>query len=262
MLDNNMYPSLPLPFDGVLVSTFGISLVLGLFAFYYMLSKQCTRLSININFFLGSSLAYCASILFFGRLWYVLLEWQELGPLVMHDWTLFFLTRDYHLSLVWALFGAIGVLVWKITRHAQHHEKYIDALAISFLFSAGIIFLGAFLGGQIYGSPTSLPIGIVYSANTAAPFTSPILPLAVLYALGSFLIFTGVYISKEFLRFSGAAGYVGWAVFSLMMFVGDFWNGTPDIVREYLPISGTQIFFLACLAWITFWFFKKVRPLH
>ena len=46
--------------------------------------------------------------------------------------------------------------------HSQKHEKYIDALVIAFLFAAVIGYIGAFLGGQIYGRPTSFPIGIIY----------------------------------------------------------------------------------------------------
>ncbi len=148
---------------------------------------------------------------------------------------------DYNLSLFGGIIGFMGVLIYRLTRYSQKNEKYVDAVVIAFIFAAIVGYIGAFLGGQIYGRPTSLPIGVIYSENVNIPYTSAILPLALLYSLGAFIIFSGVYISREFLKISGMIGYLGVALFSLMIFVGDFFSGNTDILKDSLGLGFNQI---------------------
>ena len=90
---------------------------------------------------------------------------------------------NYNLSFIGGVVGFTGVLVYKLIRYEQPKEKYIDIVVLSFLFAAIIGYIAAFLGGQIYGKPTLLPIGMIYGNESPVPYTSSILPLALLYSL-------------------------------------------------------------------------------
>lgn len=83
-------------------------------------------------------------------------------------------------------------------------ERYLDTVVVAFFFSAIIGYLAAFLGGQIYGQPTSLPIGIIYHGDDVTiPYTSAVIPLAPIYAIVSFILFSALYIVKELFKVPG-----------------------------------------------------------
>lgn len=83
--------------------------------------------------------------------------------------------------------------------------KYLDAVVLAFLFAGVVGYLGAFIGGQIYGKPTNLPFGITYSdPESANPYTSPVVPLALIYAFFCFAYFVILYIARAaFVKMDG-----------------------------------------------------------
>jgi prolipoprotein diacylglyceryltransferase len=166
---------------------------------------------------------------------------------------------DYNMSLMGGIIGFLWVLGFKLYKHSQKAGKYLDVLVTAFLFAAISGFIGAFLGGQIYGVPTSLPIWVIYSETSKIPYTSAIIPLALIYAIGSFLIFCCVYISKEFLKISGAIGYLGIALFALMILIGEFFSGSDDIVRDLIFLNFSQIGALVGLGYAWIWLFREIR---
>ncbi len=148
---------------------------------------------------------------------------------------------NYNLSFIGGVIGFIGVLAYKIYRYEQPKEKYIDIVVLSFLFAAVVGYLAAFVGGQIYGRPTLLPIGIIYGNESAIPYTSSILPLALFYSLGCFFLFSTLYILREIIRIPGYIGYIGIALYSCFLFIGEFFTGSDDLVRSLIFINASQI---------------------
>ncbi len=170
---------------------------------------------------------------------------------------------DYNLSFVGGVLGFLLVLFYKLYRYQQPKEKYLDVLVVSFLFAAIIGYVAAFVGGQIYGHPTSLPIGIVYRGDSVnIPYTSAILPLALFYSLGSFILFSGLYIAKEMFKIPGFIGFMGIALFSLMLFVGEFFSGNEDILRLYTTLNLTQMSALIGLFISGRWLSQQIRTIQ
>ncbi|MFZ4462104.1 MAG: prolipoprotein diacylglyceryl transferase family protein [Patescibacteria group bacterium] len=237
-----MYPEIILPFLDIKIFTFGLSLSIAFGLFFFMLYKLSIKTGINSNFFFGSALPLIISTFIFSRLIFILSQWRDYKYIVSDKFLHFFLMSDYNLSFIGGVIGFVIVLGYKLIRFNQPQEKYVDTVVLAFLFAAVIGYIGAFLGGQIYGRPTSLPIGIIYKNESAnVPYTSAIIPLAILYSIGSFFLFSALYILRELIKVEGFLGYVGIALFSLMLFIGEFFSGSDDTLSNLITLNFTQV---------------------
>lgn len=143
----------------------------------------------------------------------------------------------------------MGVLLLQLRRFKLSSRKYIDAVVLSFFFAGIIGFIGAFLGGQIYGKPTDSFIGIMYTSPTSdSPYASPMFPLALLYSAVSFVLFVVFYMVRIFTKIEGLIGYVGIVLFSAVLLIAEFYNGSTDIFQSSLFLNLNQIGALILIA--------------
>ena len=207
-----------------------------------MLQRLSRRFDINTNFFLGNVLWFFLFTFLFSRFFYILAEWQNFKSVLGQGVIKFFLMSDYNFSLMGGILGFMSVLLFQLKRFKLSSRKYVDAIVLSFFFAGVIGFIGAFFGGQIYGKPTDSFIGITYTNPLSnSPYTSPIFPLALFYSIISFLFFVIFYIAKLFIKVEGLVGYMGIVLFSLVLLLGEFYNGNTDIFRSYLFLNLNQI---------------------
>ncbi len=259
-----MYPYFFFPFTEFRIYTFWLWLSLAFVAFIYMLKKMSKKSGINQNFFAGNALLFVVSTFLFSRLFFVIAEWTDYKYIIGDRFLNFFLTNgdDYNLSFMWGIIGFLVVLIYLIYRHQQNHEKYIDVVVVSFFFAAIIGYLAALFGGQIYGRPTSLPIGIVYQGEDMnIPYTSAVLPLALFYSLLSFSTFTILYITKELNKIPGFIGYLGIWIFSIILLVGEFFSGTQDVFHSLIQLNLTQIGAIVGILTSWVWLFRQIRKI-
>jgi prolipoprotein diacylglyceryltransferase len=243
-----MFPSFMV--FGVTVYTFGLALSVALGLFVWMLYRLSIKFGINTNFFLGNILFFFLSSFLFSRLFYIIAEWRDYKFIFQEGIFRFFFMSDYNFSIIGALFGFILILYINIRKFKLSSNKYMDAVFLSFFFAATVGFFGGFLGGQICGAPTTLPIGMSYVnfPGSACPFTSPIFPLALFYSVTSFILFCTLYIARQFVQVEGFVGYMGVLLFASILFIGEFFNGSTDIVKSFIPLNLNQIGSLGLLA--------------
>lgn len=228
-----------------------------------MLNKMCKKTGVNQNFFAGNALLFVVSTFLFSRLLFVIAEWRDFKYLIEDRFLNFFLMTDYNMSFIGGVIGFLLVLIYKLYRYQQSHEKYIDVVVVSFFFAAIVGYLSAMLGGQIYGRPTSLPIGIVYQGEDMnIPYTSAVIPLALFYSLLSFLTFSILYILKEMYRIPGFVGYVGIGLFSTFLLVGEFFSGTEDIAYSMTGLNITQFGAITGIFFSGIWMIKQIRKIR
>jgi phosphatidylglycerol:prolipoprotein diacylglycerol transferase len=236
-----MYPQIEL--FSVTIYTFGLALSIAFVLFFFMLYKLSLKFGINANFFLGNVLWFFLSIFVFSRAFYIIAEWHN-TPFLFSQWILkFLLMSDYNFSLMGGIFGFMTVLFFQLKRFNFSSRKYIDAVVLSFFFAAIVGFIGAFLWSQIYGRPTDSFIGIMNSGNMdSTPYTSPIFPLALFYSLVSFLLFFCLYLVRKFTKIEGLVWYLGILIFSVILFVSEFYRGgNDDVFKSYLSLNLNQI---------------------
>jgi prolipoprotein diacylglyceryltransferase len=87
----------------------------------------------------------------------------------------------------------------KTRDHKKERPSYYDIITPSFLIAGIVGYLGAYLGGQIYGIPYDGIFGITYdSKESNVPFRSSLFPLPFLYIFCIGLILGYLYrISKK-----------------------------------------------------------------
>jgi phosphatidylglycerol:prolipoprotein diacylglycerol transferase len=242
-----MYPQFDLPY-GITLYTFGLALSVSFLLFFWMLHKLSKKYGINTNFFIGNALPMFLSAFVFSRLFNLLSGWQDIAS---EGFVRFFFTSGYDFSLAGGMFGFFLVLFFRLSRHKLAPEKYLDAVVLAFFFSAVAAYIGAFFGGQIYGKPTYLPFGVTYTdPETVNPYTSPVVPLALVYAAFSFLFFVLLYIARAtFVKIEGLTAYVGMAAFAAVLLVGEFWNGADDSIKPILFLNLNQIMAVVLVAY-------------
>ncbi|HRI35562.1 MAG TPA: prolipoprotein diacylglyceryl transferase [bacterium] len=242
-----MYPQFEL--FGITVYSFGLTLSVSFLAFFFLLYRLSLKIGINTNFFLGNALWFFLSSFVFSRLFYVISEWRDFQFIFSEGFFRFFFMSDYNFSLIGGIFGFLLVLFVFTKFRKLPGNKFIDAVSLAFLGAAFIGFIGAFLGGQILGAPTESALGISYPADTVNnPYTSPVLPLGLFYAVFSFALFCILYIVRTVVRVDGIIGYLAILLFSSAYLVGEEFSGRPDLFEGLVGASLAQIgFFLLIL---------------
>lgn len=255
-----MFPFFSIPFTEIRVYTFWLGLTISFICFIYMLKKMSKKVGVNENFFVGNILLFVISTFVFSRIVFILAEWRDYKYLVQDRLLNLLIMTDYNLSFVGGVLGFGIILFIKLRQYQQPHERYLDTVVSSFLFAWVIGYIAAFLWGQIYGRPTSLPIGIVYQGDDAnIPYTSAVVPLAPLYAIASFIMFSVLYIVKELFKIPGLIGYLWIWLFSIVLLLGEFFSGTEDVMRSWIWLNITQV---AAILWILLsgkWIWKQIR---
>ncbi len=235
-----MYPQIEI--FSVTIYTFGLALSIAFILFFFMLYKLSQKFGINANFFLGNVLWFFIATFLFSRFFYIVAEWRDASFIFHQGIIKFLLMSNYNFSLMWGIVGFMGVLLFQLRRFKLSARKYIDAVVLSFFFAGIIGFIGAFLGGQIYGKPTDSFIGIMYTSPTSdSPYASPMFPLALLYSAVSFILFVVFYMVRIFTKIEGLIGYVGIVLFSAVLLVAEFYNGNTDIFQSSLFLNLNQI---------------------
>jgi len=232
-----MYPTFEV--YGIPVYTFWISLTICFFLFIWMLKKLCGRFGINDTFFFNRLLWYFLSVILFSRIFYIIGHWNEFA--FMESAKHFFMINNYQLSLIGAFFGYFLVLFGSIIYYNLRSAKYIDASVLSFLFSAVVWYVWAFLWGQIIGKDTNFWIEIMYSTSYSQV---PIFPLALIYALCFFLLFCVLYMLSVFIHIRGILWYSGLVAIGAIFLIFEYFNVRQDFFQtnfSYISLSLTQL---------------------
>ncbi|PID86525.1 hypothetical protein CSB08_00915 [Candidatus Gracilibacteria bacterium] len=235
-----MYPVFE-PFSGFIIYSFGITLTICFFSFIWMIKKLSERFGYNSYFFIKDIVWYFLSIFIFSRLFYIISQFNNL--MYIKDAYGFFIMSDYNFSLVGAVIGFLIVFIINLKLKKEKFIKYVDGLSISFIFILSIGFIGALLGGQVYGIETNLGIEITYK-HPFSPISNgiEIFPLAIIYSISFFIIFSTLYILSMFIHIKGLIGYMGLISVSCIFLIFDFFSGKHDILKNFLGLTFTQFF--------------------
>ncbi|PZM86631.1 hypothetical protein DLH72_00410 [Candidatus Gracilibacteria bacterium] len=198
------------------------------------------RLDYDFNIFKNNLLWFFISVFLFSRLFYVLSKWHDLKYL--QDPIYFFITSEYNFSLMGGIAGFFIVLFILLKLRKENLDKYIYGIVLSFTFVLPIGFIGALLGGQVYGIDTNFGIEITYNRNDIpVPYTSPLFPLPIVYSILFFLTFCGLYISNMYIKEKNILGYGGLMIFSCIIFIMEFFSGKNDLFKEYIILNLSQV---------------------
>ncbi len=252
-----MYPFFEI-FDGFLIYTFWLTLSVCFFLFIWMLRKLSSRFWYDFTIFRDNLLWFFLGTFFFSRLFYVFAKWDSLG--YIRDPFEFFIMSDYNFSLFWAIFWFFAVLFLCLKLSKENLIKYIDGVTLSFLFITIIGFIGAFFGGQVYGSETSIWIEIMYSHPfSPVPSEVPVFPLPIVYTIFMFIIFSAMYILSLFVHIKGFVGYAWMISFFAITLILEWLSGKYDILRHNHSFNLNQVYALLMIGYLGYEFYKLLQ---
>jgi prolipoprotein diacylglyceryltransferase len=144
-----------------------------------------------------SIIDFTLAIFFFGRMFYIVADWRTEKFLFVDLFSTgdifaflqqFFITDNYSLSFAGGVIGFLIVFLYKTWSKERERPKYWDSIVPAFLVAASIGYIGALLGGQIYGIVLDSWFSIHYtSSDSIVPFQNPTFPLPIMYSLFALL---------------------------------------------------------------------------
>ena len=256
-----MYPIVIL--WNIQIYVFGIFILITWITFFFFLDLFGQKKGIVKSVF-SDIFSFTLSMFLFGRLFDMLSNWRDTKFLfqdffsgtagISNFFHHFFLPENYNLSLAWGIIGFVLIFVYKTRNQENQRKKYLDIILPSFVIAAIIWYIGAFLGGQVYGTPSSLPIAIEYNTKYAiVPFRGAVFPLAPMYILGLFiLLWIFLRLEKRPSLPDGYIGYILMALFGVLLFFGEFFSGSSDMFEIFIRINQfvAIVFFVIGSIWI------------
>lgn len=206
-----------------------------------MLKKLSTRFSYDPYFFIKDILWYFLSILIFSRLFYVLSQFNDLK--YIKDIYEFFIMSDYNFSLVWAVVWFVAVFFINLKLKKEKIEDFVDWISLAFIFVLSVWFIWALLWWQVYWIQTNIWIEIMYS-HAYSPVSNwiPIFPLAIIYSIFFFILFSSLYILSIFVHIKWLLWYFWLIAASCIFLIFDFFSWKHDIIKNSLGLTFTQVF--------------------
>jgi prolipoprotein diacylglyceryltransferase len=259
-----MYPELysfPLSNGSeVPITTFGVSLTIAFFLFYWMLRRLGKRYSINTAFFSINLLSFFLTTFFVSRLLHVILYAglpTKSAFLVEYPVLSFFLMSDFYFSAGGAILAFFGLFWFHMRqREKADREEALDITVIAWSFASIVAYLWAFLGGQVYGVHSDGIFAVDYINNPIlAEF--PRFPLAIVYILCTLAIFSLIYVIRKLRPERCLAASLGALLWGIMWFIGEWWNDASSDNISYLfgalsqwkILNFNQIIALWLIAW-------------
>lgn len=258
-----MYPELYSSTFGdttVPITTFGVSLTIAFFLFYWMLRRLGRRYGVNTAFFSINLLSFFLTTFFVSRLLHVILyaglptksAFSTEFPVMS-----FFLMSDFYFSAGGAVLAFFGLFWWHMRqREKADKEEALDITVIAWVFASIMAYFGAFLGWQVYGVRNDGIFAVDYINNPIlAEF--PRFPLAIVYILATLAIFSLIYVIRKLRPERWLAAGLGALLWGIMWFIGEWWNDASSdniaylfgILSQWKILNFNQIIALWMMAW-------------
>ncbi len=232
-----MYPIL-LQLGPLTVYSLWIFMALGIFFSLLIVYKLSRQRLVKLSFLSENSLLIFLSGLIMARLVFMLynldyfiqisiVEGQFLEPLYIWDKGL----------NVWGGLLGIFLSLWLLAKKDnEDFRSWTDILAVAIFFGMTFAYLGAFLDGRSYGSPTDLPWGVMMEPSQYAIPIHPVQLYAALYSLLIGLLLFHLF-NHDWFKKPGIIALSGLTIYSLLRFLEEFLRGDEalllfDTVRE------------------------------
>lgn len=242
-----MYPFFEI--SGFRIYLFWFTFIIIFFLFYWMLRKLSSRFNYDFELYRANIFWFFISTFIFSRIFYIISQWNDM-KFIKKPFE-FFIMSDYNFSLYWAIFWFFLVLLLNLKLRKESIIKYVDWLILSFYFVLFIGYIWAFLWWQVYWKPTNLWIEVSYNnSNSFVPYTVPIFPLPIIYAIISFIVFSFLYILKMYIKTKWFVWYLWLGIFASITLVLEFFSWKSDIFSQF-PFNFNQVcaLFLLFFTW-------------
>ena len=229
------------PIDWFKIYIFWLTVTICFFLFLWMLKKLSKKFIFDYSIFTKNILWYFFSVFIFSRLFYIIWKWNELK--YIKNTLEFFIMDNYNFSLFWAIIWFFLVFFINIKLKHEKLIKYIDWIIISFIFVLFIGYIWAFLWWQVYWRETFFWIEVIYNHPfSPVPYQIPIFPLAIIYSISFFILFSILYILSMYIKIRWLLWYIWLIAFSSIILSLEFFSGKDDVLKNIININFSQFF--------------------
>lgn len=221
-----------------------IGLMVSVWYFCRQSFKNRLRLQFVVDIF--PSLALWGLI--FGRLIYVLLNFQFY--FLDFSFSSFYRVIAFWADQSFSFWGVILGLVFAFVRNANKRQenlvKWGDIFVMSFLLFMVFGNFAAFLDGINFGKPTDLFVGVTFINNINIKYFTPIHPTQLYAMFYSAVIFLYLYVAQRKYKnqIDGLVFYLGFMLFSFAKFIEGFFRGDDQVLTLFGSIRFTELMFL------------------
>lgn len=264
-----MYPTFEI-FD-LKIYTFWVLMSITWLLFFVLLHHFSWKEGFTKSIFSDRAIIYFTiSIVFFARFFYIFSEWRD-EQFILRELSegnilwflrLFFTPESYHFSLFGWVVGFVLVFFSLTQRQKMERLRYFDAIMWAFLYAALLGYIATLLGGQIYGFPVDSFLSIVYNhKESIVPIRTGTFPLPVIYLIGTLGIIGWVrWFEKKIGEIPyGFIGFLSLWIFSGMIFLWEFFNGSEDMFESYFFLNLNQIGALIGIIISLIWIFRNIE---
>lgn len=226
----------------IAIHTYGLFIVIGIFAGFYVIKKECLRLSLDFKR-ISDVLFWSIWIGLFGsRIFYVLYFPGEFinnpieiikiwkGGLVFHGGVIF----------------ALPTAIFLLKKYKLPIIKTIDTTALAIPLAHFFGRLGCFSAGCCYGAVCELPWAVIFkNPKSIAPTNVPLHPTQLYESFANLILFITLYISRKKTDKEGLKTGIYLAGYGTIRFIVEFFRG--DVRQFYFSLSTAQwisIFFV------------------
>lgn len=144
-------------------ASYGLMTALGYLAAVLYLLPRLKKINLDKDTFWNIIFIAFAGALLGGKLLYILVSWQDLGPTLGDKLANIVKGFRYGFVFFGGAIAAVGALIWYIRRKKQSVLKVGDLLIVALPLGHAIGRIGCFLAGCCFGKPTHSHFGVVFS---------------------------------------------------------------------------------------------------
>lgn len=219
----------------IAIHTYGLFIVIGIFAGFYVIKKECERL--NLDFKHISDVLFWAiwAGLLGSRIFYVIYFPDEFvnnpleiikiwkGGLVFHGGVIF----------------ALPVAIFLLKKYKLPTIQTIDTTALAIPLAHFFGRLGCFSAGCCYGKVCELPWAVIFkNAKSIAPTNVPLHPTQLYESFSNLILFIILFTTRKKTDKEGLKTGIYLTGYGLIRFTVEFFRG--DLRQIYLSLSTAQ----------------------
>lgn len=221
-------------------AVFAITLIFSAF----FLTGEVRKRKLNIDFLTDHLPSIIIASLIGSRLWAVIESWSSFWatPItIIEIW-------DGNLSFYGGMISFLGLLLFWTIKKQENFWKWLDVLTPGAVFAMMFLSVGDFLSGANYGTPTTLPWGVIFDSPEVR-YAIPVHPTQFYTALLLLLILLILMKFSKKKHFDGVSAALGAVLYFFSDGILEFFRGSA-ITMAFdlrLPMILSFIFGFAAL---------------
>ncbi|MBD3269956.1 hypothetical protein GF376_00345 [Candidatus Peregrinibacteria bacterium] len=245
--------------EPITIYSLWVMLGLGMFVILLLINNLAKKRQVKIAFLANNSLAIFFTGIIFSRLFFIIKNYQyfilqfDFGKLLE-----MFYIWDKGLSAWGGLIGIFLSLFLLAKKEKANFVGWSDIIITSTFFGMFFFNIGTFLDGRNYGTPTTLPWGVIIESSQYAIPIHPVQIYAAIYTLLIGIVLFSIFNKKDF-KNNGIISLIGIFCYSFFRFLEEFLRGDESF--KILFLRDAQILAIIAMTISGYFIYKQYQQI-